>query len=148
MRGLFQRLDTTPGQEKVIIEAFGEVREAARKAKGEWRHSRDDVAKAIRGENFDAVMMGDMFGRQDSAIEEMRKAMVGALSKVHDALDERQRGILADMVERGEGGARGGPFFGGFRPRDDFEGEEREGFGPFRHDRSGCSGYGRHARNY
>jgi Spy/CpxP family protein refolding chaperone len=110
LRGLFRRLDTTPGQEKVIVQAFEELREAARQQRGELRSSRADVAKAMREPSFDAVLFGEMFGRHDAALEAMRKAAIGALAKVHDVLDEKQRARLAEMIESGPGFFRGGPF--------------------------------------
>ncbi len=132
LRALFQRLDATPGQEKVIAQAFDEVREAAQKAKSEFKASRGDVAKAMRGETFDPVVMGDLFGRHDSILEDVRKAAVGAFSKVHDVLDERQRGILGDIIEHG------GLFaFGGGHDRPDFEGGPGPGYG-FGHRGGGC----------
>jgi uncharacterized membrane protein len=109
LRFLFQRLETTPGQEKVIQQAIDEVREAARNARGEWKASRDDVARAVGGELFDETVMGNTFARQDESIANVRKAVTGALAKVHEALDERQRKILADLIGEGPAAFRG-PF--------------------------------------
>ena len=89
----------SPAQEKVLFQAFGEVRETMRKQRGELSDTRKDVARAFRATSFDAVIMGDMFGRHDNKLDEVRKAMVGALAKVHEALDERQREKLAEMLE-------------------------------------------------
>ena len=115
LRRVFERLDTTPGQEKVSAAAYDEMRDAVHTAKQGWKASRGDVAKAVRSESFDAVHLGEVFGKHDDAIDGVRKAFVGAMQKVHDALDERQRGILADLIESGPfgGGFRGG--FGGER---------------------------------
>jgi Spy/CpxP family protein refolding chaperone len=107
LRGLFQTLDTTPGQEKVIVAAIDEVREAGQKARGEGRATRADVAKAMRSPGFDEVLFGEMFARHDSTMEEMRKAAMGAMAKIHDALDEKQRAKLADLIESGPGFFRG-----------------------------------------
>lgn len=112
LRALFQRLDTTPGQEKVIVAAYEEVREATRAARGEARASRADIAKAMRAPGIDEVLFGEMFARHDAALETLRKAGVGAIAKVHDALDERQRARLADLIEAGPGFFRGGPWEG------------------------------------
>jgi len=113
LRMLFQRLETTPGQEKVIVAAFEEMREAAGKARGEARSSRADLAKAMRSPAVDEVLFGEMFARHDAALEALRKAGIGAIAKVHDALDERQRARLADMIEAGPGGFfRGSPWSG------------------------------------
>jgi hypothetical protein len=142
LRVLFQRLDTTPGQEKVIVEAFDEVRASAEKARQEVRASRTDVAKAMRAESFDAVMMGDLFGRHDRVLEDVRKAAVGAMSKVHDVLDERQRAVFGDVIEHG------GLFAGfGFGRRPDMG--PGPGFGPGPQWGGGCGPrWGRHAHHH
>jgi hypothetical protein len=88
LRALFQRLDTTPGQEKVIVAAYDELREAGQKARGEIRASRADLARAMRSPAVDEVLFGEMFARHDTALEALRKAAVGATAKVHEALDE------------------------------------------------------------
>lgn len=110
LRMLFQRLETTPGQEKVIVAAYEEMREAGRKARGEVQASRADIAKAMRSPAVDEVLFGEMFARHDAALEALRKASVGAIAKVHDALDEKQRARFADLIESGPGYFRGGPW--------------------------------------
>jgi len=103
LRRLYEALDTTPGQEKVIAAAMEELREAAAKHRGEARKSREDVAKAMRAPSFDETVMGELFARHDAALEEMRKAVVSAMAKVHEALEPEQRAKLADLVERTPG---------------------------------------------
>jgi hypothetical protein len=112
LRALFQRLETTPGQEKVIVSAFEELREAGRTARGEARASRADIAKAVRSPAVDEVLFGEMFARHDTTLETLRKASIGAIAKVHDALDEKQRARLADIIESGPGFFRDGPWAG------------------------------------
>lgn len=109
MRDLFRRLDTTPGQEKVIRGAVEEVWTTARDLKGELRYSRADVARAMRAESLDEEALGAAFVRHDDVMDALRKAVVGALAKVHDVLDPQQRERLADWLD-----ASGRPFhFGG-----------------------------------
>ncbi len=103
LRGLFQRLDTTPGQEKVILQAVETLREKGREGRDAVRGTGADVAKAFRGERFDESAMADAFTRQDAALESAQKGLFEALAKVHEVLDERQRRELADMMERGLG---------------------------------------------
>ena len=110
LRALFQRLETTPGQEKVIVAAYEEMRAATRDARGEVRTTREDLAKAMRSPAVDEVLFGEMFARHDATLETLRKAGIGAIAKVHDALDERQRARLADMIEAGPGFFRGSPW--------------------------------------
>ena len=116
LRGLYERLDASPGQEKVIREAAEELRESAHKLKGELGGSRADVAEALRSPSFDETRIGEVFARHDAAIETMRKAAVGAAAKVHAVLDDRQRERLADLVQHGpwargrDERGRGGPY--------------------------------------
>lgn len=98
---LSRRLDLTPAQEKVVRQSFEEVRDAIRKGRGELRDTRKDVARAFRAGSFDAVLMGETFSRHDNTIDEVRKAVTGALARVHEALDERQREKLAQILEEG-----------------------------------------------
>lgn len=98
---LFDRLDTTPAQEKVIVAAIDELREAADAQRSELRRTRADIAAATRSESFDETRLGELFARHDVAIEALRRATVGALGKVHAVLDERQREQLADLIETG-----------------------------------------------
>jgi len=117
LRGILDRLEATPAQERVIHAAADEFQQAAARLRGEGRKSRADVAAAFRKPSFDEVMMGELFARHDTAIEELRKAFVGFTAKVHDALDERQRAHLADLIESGPRFFRRGPFGGGFARR-------------------------------
>ena len=112
LRMLFRRLETTPGQEKAIVAAYEELREAGQKTRGELRAARSEIAKAMRSPAIDEVLFGEMFARHDTALETLRKAGIGAIARVHDALDERQRARFADLIESGPGGFRGGPWAG------------------------------------
>src|SRR5687767_10870911 len=67
LRRVFQRLDTTPGQEKVILDAVDRVQAAARGLWGEVRESRRAVGQALRGERFDGAGLKEAYARQDAA---------------------------------------------------------------------------------
>lgn len=110
MRRIFERLDTTPGQEKVIREAFDELRGTARGMKDEVRHTRDAVSDALRAGTVDETQLGGLFAQQDERLTELRKAFIGALAKVNDTLDEEQRQKLAEMIGSGRGLGWGGPY--------------------------------------
>jgi uncharacterized membrane protein len=112
LRGLFSRLDTTPGQEKVIREVVEELRNEASGFRGEVRRARGDLADALRSDNVDETALGEAFARHDDALTRVRKGVVGGLAKLHEALDERQRRLLADFLES-RGGWGGGPYRGG-----------------------------------
>ena len=111
LRGLFERIDASPAQEKVIRDAVDELRRSASDLRDEARATRDDVAKAVKSPSLDETILGELFARHDTHLEKMRKDAVGALAKVHAVLDDRQREIFAQLIARGPfGGGRGGPF--------------------------------------
>ena len=118
LRAIFSRLETTPGQEKAIKAAFEELRTKARAVKEDARGMRGDLASALRGESLDAETLGTVASRASGAVDAVRDAAIGAVLKVHEVLDERQRGIVADLLESGPRfgrgwRGRGGPYRSG-----------------------------------
>jgi Spy/CpxP family protein refolding chaperone len=110
LRGLFSRLETTPGQEKVIRDSFDKVREALHEARGEWKDT-SELSSLFRGETFDRTAAEGVSGKADASFAKVRVVLVEALASIHEALDDRQRRILADFIEsRGRGFFGGGPF--------------------------------------
>lgn len=101
VNALLARLDTGPGQEKVILGAVEDFVERARASGREIRGTRKELAEALRGEQIDEGRLEQVFGRHDAAIADVRTAGVDAVRKVHGALDERQRKILSDIVDSG-----------------------------------------------
>ncbi|HEY2513163.1 MAG TPA: periplasmic heavy metal sensor [Polyangiaceae bacterium] len=114
LRAILDRLETTPGQEKAIRAAFDDLRGKGRAVKEDARGLRSDLASAFRGESLDAETLGTIASRTTGAIDSARDAAIGAVLKVHDALDERQRAIVAELLESGPGfgrwRGRGGPY--------------------------------------
>jgi hypothetical protein len=101
LRHAFERLDTTPGQEKVILAAVDELKDVLGKAKGDFRGTRDDFAKVFRGESLDEASVADIFMKHDTTLSEARRGAVEAFRKIHEALTEKQRAQVADFLERG-----------------------------------------------
>jgi uncharacterized membrane protein len=101
LRGVLRHLETTPTQERALRDATKEMKQSARALKDEARRSRADIASSMRRSSVDEVALGEMFARHDGALESLRKAFVGWTIKVHEILDDTQRGRLADLVERG-----------------------------------------------
>jgi Spy/CpxP family protein refolding chaperone len=96
---LAHAIDATPEQEKVIADAFRDLDDARRGLREEWHGSRKDVARAFDAESFDAEIIGHAFVRHDEVIDSLRKTFVGALAKVHDVLDPRQRAQVVSWLE-------------------------------------------------
>ena len=101
LRWLFERMETSPGQERVIAEAA----DALRGTMGGWHDDaermRSDVARSIRGESFDAAALEEAFARAEARLATVRETLRGQAARVHEALDPRQRAELADLVASG-----------------------------------------------
>lgn len=100
-RALFHRLDTTPGQEKVILATMDRVHAAMLRAHQTLHGQRPSVAKAMRGEHFDGEAVRAATEQAQAAADEVRKAVTEGLSQVHEALTPEQRSRLADLIEFG-----------------------------------------------
>jgi len=101
VNAVLARLDAAPGQEKVIVAAVEEFIDRARESGRKVRDTRRDFASSVRGDQVDETRLASVFGEHDAALSDVRRAALDALRKVHEALDERQRKILADIVESG-----------------------------------------------
>jgi hypothetical protein len=104
LRYLSDRLDATPAQERTMAAAFEEFRDELKGLREEASASRRDVAAALRKASFDEVLLGELYARHDTALEKVRKAFVGMMARIHDALEEPQRERLAQIIERGPAG--------------------------------------------
>jgi hypothetical protein len=74
LRRLFYRLDTTPGQEKLIEETLEQLHARKAQLHSELRQTKADLANAFRGEAFDEAKLRLAFERHDQVIEELRTA--------------------------------------------------------------------------
>jgi hypothetical protein len=113
LRALLERLGTTPGQEKAIVSALDELDGNRAAIRDEMRRTRVDVADVLSGGLVDDAGLEETFARHDRLLARLRVSVVEAMKKVADALDERQRTELAQMLQGGRrfGGSRwGGPF--------------------------------------
>jgi Spy/CpxP family protein refolding chaperone len=107
-RWLFERLETTPGQERAILDAFARLRSEAAPLRDEWRQTRDEVARAFEAGLIDDNTFEETFARHDRAQARMRVSLVETIKAVAEALDERQRKVLANLLTRGPFGRMGG----------------------------------------
>ena len=107
LRGVMNRIGARPDQEEAIRAGVDEFKDSASRLRGEGKKARQEIADALRKPGFDEVAMGELFARHDSLLESLRKSLVGALAKTHDALDEKQRHRLADLIASGPRAFRG-----------------------------------------
>ena len=101
LRWLFQRMDTSPGQEKVIAEAAEALRGTMRGWHDDAERMRSDVARSIRGETFDTTALEEAFARAEARLASIRETLRGQAARVHEALDPHQRAELADLLSSG-----------------------------------------------
>lgn len=116
-RFLFELLDATPGQEKVILAAMDDVRAAGDESRKRWRAARTEAAQAIRGDLLDEAALREASAKLDAAGQTLRDAMTAALTKVHEALEPDQRRRLAELLDDGPqffDRFGGGPYRRGF----------------------------------
>jgi hypothetical protein len=93
------RLEATPGQEKAILAAIDELKSTASELRGTGRDVRSEVARAVRGPLLDDVVLEGATARIDDATLKVRGALKTAIVKIHEALDDRQRKMLGDMID-------------------------------------------------
>lgn len=98
---LFRRLETSPGQERVLTQQAEHVLDVAREVKSALRDGAEAAARALRAETFEPQALEAARLRQDEATAALRTAVQDALRAAHEALDARQRAQLADLLERG-----------------------------------------------
>lgn len=108
LRRLFERLDTTPGQEKVVAQAVEDAQRVMWQAREEFFRARGEYAKAMRTEQFDGEAVNAAFDKQQETVDELKKTLKEKLQAIHEALDPRQRQVLADLIEFGPGRMHGG----------------------------------------
>jgi Spy/CpxP family protein refolding chaperone len=101
---ILEKLDATPAQEKVIFTAIDELKGIAKEMRGIGRDVRSDVARAVRGSLLDDVALEAATARIDDASMKLRAAARAAIAKIHEALDDRQRKMLGDMIDSSFGG--------------------------------------------
>jgi hypothetical protein len=102
VRRILEHVRATPAQERVVSAAVEEFRDELKKnTGGEGRRTRKEIVDALRRSTFDGVLLGEQFARHDTILENGRKAFVGLVAKIHDALEPEQRERLADLLERG-----------------------------------------------
>jgi hypothetical protein len=112
LRSLFERLETSPGQEKAILAALEELRENRRALRDEARQTRDDIARVVAGGLVEDGSLEETFHRHDRLAAQLRVSFVEALKKVTEVLDEGQRKKIARFLESGGMPRWGGPYRG------------------------------------
>jgi hypothetical protein len=101
LRWLFRHLDTTPGQEKVFNDAAEDLEGRAREMRSELEQLRKELGRTLKLPQFDAATVRETFARQRAHMDTLEESLIGHLEKIHGALDERQRGVFAELIQDG-----------------------------------------------
>jgi Spy/CpxP family protein refolding chaperone len=100
LRSVLERLETTPGQEKAIVAAIDELRDNRKLVREEAEQTRADLARVVAGGLVDDAALEETFARHDRLLAQLRVGFVESLKKATEALDERQRQKIADLLAR------------------------------------------------
>lgn len=113
-RGLdhaFERLDTSPGQEKEIRSAMSGLFDDVVPARREMKKAMKEILSTALSEDvFDEEALRLAMTEQEDRITGLRESLIAMLSRVHEALDEEQRTQLAAFAKRRMAPSMGGPY--------------------------------------
>jgi Spy/CpxP family protein refolding chaperone len=99
LRSIFERLETTPAQEKAILSALTDLRGSRSVLREEAQRTRVDVRDALAGGLIDDSRLEETFARHDRLLAQLRVSFVETMKQISEVLDERQRKQLAAILE-------------------------------------------------
>ena len=101
LHGLLAALETTPGQDRAIGEALETFFERVRDTGKTREAAHATIARALSGDTLDARGLEAGLAQEGELGAELRRELAAGLSRVHEALDSRQRKLLAELIEEG-----------------------------------------------
>jgi uncharacterized membrane protein len=110
---IFEHLDTTPGQEKLIREELERLWDQRDTLSRAMRQAGDELGQILRTDTVDESTLDQILAKHENGLTEVRQQIARSLARVHEALDERQRERLARFL--GGRSWRGSPFGGPYR---------------------------------
>jgi uncharacterized membrane protein len=97
----FERLNTSPGQEKAIRSALQDLREGLSALRPSVQSLRQDIASVFKEESFTAAQAENILHSRDPELSQARAAIALAISRIHEALDPDQRERVARWTSEG-----------------------------------------------
>lgn len=98
---VLRRLDASKEQRDAIHAVVDDVEKATAPVRDAARRAREAHVAALRDPVWDATRTGAAFDELDAAVKKLRATAEAGAARVHAALDERQRGKVADWLGRG-----------------------------------------------
>jgi len=99
----FRRLDTSPGQEKVIRTALSEARDVFRDFRASNRSAKEELVPLIEAENLDEQAVNSWLGARQRSFEELKPRLLQIAKTIHDVLDPEQRRKVARWAASSHG---------------------------------------------
>lgn len=97
---LFDRLDTSPGQEKAIRAALRDLADEAGGLRQQMHEAKSAARSALAEPVFDEAPLDALFEAHDGALARLRVSFKEALRTVHETLDDEQRTELGRLLRR------------------------------------------------
>jgi len=104
LRGLFRRLGTRPEQEALLTGEADALAAELRALREEGRALRLELAGLLDAPALDGAALDAAFERRAERLRALRLRASEAVNRVHGALDEGQRRVLAAMLRSGPHG--------------------------------------------
>ena len=101
LRAAFERLETTPGQEKAIMKSIHGFEEHLLHGRSELTDVRKQVAQALGGDELDETILSAALERVEDLIAKTKLDLAQMLTEIHASLDGQQRKALAELVADG-----------------------------------------------
>lgn len=101
LRGVFEQMDTTPGQEKAIVKIVDSFMEQFSAGREELIAVRKQVAQALGGDELDESILSAAMERVEDLIARSKLELTQALTEIHATLDGPQRKMLAELIADG-----------------------------------------------
>ncbi len=99
--GLFERLDTSPGQEKEIRSAVEDFFEDVVPMRRAMRHSlKDQILEVLAEEELDEDTLRPRMMEHETRVASIRESLLTLITRIHTALDSEQRAQLRRYVGR------------------------------------------------
>jgi len=98
---VFRKLDTSPGQEKVIRTALSEARDVLRDFRKSNQGAKQDLGPILEAESLDEHAVSSWIGERQRSFEELKPRLLEIAKRIHDVLDPEQRRKVARFVAHG-----------------------------------------------
>jgi uncharacterized membrane protein len=100
---VFRRLETSPGQEKVIRTALSEARDIFRDYRKSNQGVKQQLAPILEAEVLDEHAVNSWLGERQRSLEELKPRLMDIAKRIHDVLDPEQRRKVARFVANSGG---------------------------------------------